>query len=135
MRTKKALMNTVALLIYQIVAAICGLILPRLILSSFGSNYNGIVSSINQFINCVVLLRSGVGAVTRFALYKPLSEKNYVSISRIIKATELFMRKIAIIFVVFCATPIHRITQRRRPADERFDSCAISQIPVKSESR
>ena len=77
MRTKKALMNTVALLIYQIVAAICGLILPRLILSSFGSNYNGIVSSINQFINCVVLLRSGVGAVTRFALYKPLSEKNF----------------------------------------------------------
>lgn len=107
MRSKKAMYNTISALTYEVVAVVCGLILPRLILSRFGSSYNGITSSITQFLSFVVLLRAGVGGVTRAALYKPLAEKNRNDISAIIRATEIFMRKVAIIFafalVVFAA--------------------------------
>lgn len=99
MRSKKAMFNTVSALSYEVVAVICGLILPRLILSSFGSSYNGITSSITQFLNCVVLLRAGVGGVTSAALYKPLANKDNREISAIIRATEIFMRRVAIIFI------------------------------------
>ncbi|MGM9551697.1 MAG: sugar isomerase [Clostridia bacterium] len=99
MRSKKAIFNTTTALIYEIVAVICGLILPRLILSRFGSSYNGITSSITQFLSCVVLLRAGVGAVTKVALYKPLAEKNTEAISSIVNATQTFMRKVAYIFL------------------------------------
>ncbi len=99
MRSKKAMFNTVSALSYEVVAVICGLILPRLILSSFGSSYNGITSSITQFLTCVVLLRAGVGGVTRAALYKPLADKDNREISAIIRATEIFMRRVAIIFI------------------------------------
>ena len=74
MRSKKALINSISSLLSQLVTIICGFVLPRLILSQFGSSYNGITSSITQFLNCVILLRAGVGGVTRAALYKPLAD-------------------------------------------------------------
>lgn len=100
MRTKKAVYNTITSMCYELVNVICGLILPRLILSRFGSSYNGITSSIVQFISCAVLLRAGVSFVTRAALYGPLSRRDYHEISAIVLATEKFMRKIAIIYVI-----------------------------------
>lgn len=98
MRSKKTVMNSIMALLAQVTSIICGFILPRLILSHFGSSYNGITSSITQFISCVVLLRAGIGSVTRAALYKPLSEHNEYEISGIINATEKYMKRIALIF-------------------------------------
>ncbi|MCH5279578.1 MAG: sugar isomerase [Christensenellaceae bacterium] len=98
-RWKKAYFNTFASLLLELVTIACGLILPRLILRSFGSVYNGVVSSITQFISCVTLLRSGLGGVTRAALYKPLSQGDRVSVSSIVRATEGFMRRVSRIYV------------------------------------
>lgn len=100
-RSKKAFRNTVCQLLLEAITAICGLILPRLILSHFGSTYNGIIQSISQFISCIALLKSGIGSVTRAALYKPLANKDSNGISEVVNATEQFMRKIAIIFGIF----------------------------------
>ena len=100
-RTEKALLNTVCGFADEIVTLICGLILPRLILKAFGSTYNGITSSITQFISCISLMKAGIGGVTRVALYKPLAEKNYHDISAVVVQTERFMRRIALIFIAF----------------------------------
>lgn len=97
-RSKKALYNTLSELALQLVTAICGFILPRLVLINFGSTYNGITHSITQFISCVELLKSGIGSVTRAALYKPLAAHDSVGISEVVNATEKFMRRIAVIF-------------------------------------
>ncbi len=98
---KKILYNIIASFTLEIVTVICAFILPRMIISGFGSEYNGIVSSVTQFLSVVTLLRSGVGGVTRAALYKPLVENDMSKVSAIVKATEYFMRKIAYIFVAF----------------------------------
>lgn len=100
-RSRKALYNTIAGFTYEFIQLICGLILPRLILSAFGSKYNGLTSSITQFISCISLLKAGIGGVTRAALYKPLAENNVDEISVIVNQTEKFMRKIALFFVGF----------------------------------
>ena len=99
MRSKKALANIIISLIYQFVVIICGLIVPRLIISTFGSSVNGLLSSITRFLGYIVLLEAGVGGVVRAALYKPLAEKSINSISRIIKATEKFFKIIGLIFL------------------------------------
>lgn len=96
---KKLFFNTIASLIQEVVVLVCGFILPRLIIGTYGSEYNGIVSSVTQFLSVVVLLRGGVGGVTRAALYKPLMEKDNDKISGILVATEKFMRKISFIFL------------------------------------
>lgn len=97
MRSKKALLNTVIALLEEVVSIICGFILPRLILENFGSEYNGLATSITQFLRCAVLLRAGIGGATRAALYKPLAEHDKGKVDRILRATDLFMHKIAMI--------------------------------------
>lgn len=98
-RGKKALYNSAASACAQIVSMICGFILPRLILSTFGSNYNGITASISQFLSVIALLRAGVGGATRASLYKSLAENDIRSVSATVKATEIFMRKVALIYL------------------------------------
>lgn len=102
MRSKRAALNSICAIIAEIVSVICGFILPRLILSTFGSKYNGITSSITQFLSYVVLLRAGIGGVTRAALYKPLAEHDNFKLSGIVNATQAFMSKISLIYLV-CA--------------------------------
>lgn len=99
-RTKKALLNTVFELLLEAVTVVCSFILPRLILVHFGSAYNGITSSITQFIGYVALMKAGIGGVTRAALYKPLAENDFIRLSSIVNATSKFMRKIAVIFSI-----------------------------------
>ena len=98
-RGKKAVYNSLASVASQIISMICGFILPRLILSAFGSSYNGITSSVAQFLSVIALLRAGVGGATRVSLYKSLAENNIQQVSATVKATEHFMRRVALIFV------------------------------------
>ena len=101
MRSKKAFKNTMWGFVYAAVVLICGFILPRLILTSFGSSYNGITSTIAQFLEVISLFQAGIGAVTMAALYRPLAQNDINQISIIMKTTERYMRKIALIFVGF----------------------------------
>lgn len=100
MRSRKTIINTVFALLEELCAIVCGFILPRLILSAFGSKYNGLTTSITQFLSCAVLLRAGIGGVTRVALYKPLANNDKDKINSIIKATDNFMKKVGLILAV-----------------------------------
>ena len=97
MRGKKAIINTIMSLLEELVAIVCAFILPKLILSYFGSKYNGLTTSITQFLSCAILLRAGIGGATKAALYKPLADNNKKEINSILKATDIFMKKVGII--------------------------------------
>ena len=101
MHKKKLALNTVSSLIYQAIAIICGFILPRLILGFYGSAVNGLVSSINQFLQIVAFLELGLGAVVQSSLYKPLYEKNYDQVSKIWVSANKFFRRIAMILLIY----------------------------------
>ena len=99
-RGRQALINTIAQLSVELVAIVCGFILPRLILNAFGSTYNGLTNSISQFLSYAVLLRSGIGGATRAALYKPLHDGDINKVNAIMSATNKFMKRIALILTV-----------------------------------
>ena len=90
MRAKLLKRNTITSLTLQVVTLICGFILPRLILQSFGSAANGLVNSITQFLQIIAFLELGVGAVVQSALYVPLAQKDMTSISCIMASAEKF---------------------------------------------
>ncbi len=98
-RGKRAVYNSVASIASQIITMVCGFILPRLILSYFGSSYNGITASVTQFLSISSLLFAGIGGATKASFYKSLAKNDTKQISATVKATEIFMRKIAMIFV------------------------------------
>ena len=99
MHTKKLAFNTISSLVYQVTVVICGLILPRFILQFFGTEVNGLVNSITQFLGIIAFLDLGVGAVIQSSLYKPLAQKDNESISKIMVSGGRFFRKIAYILL------------------------------------
>ena len=101
MRGKRAVSNVISTLILQVITIICGFIVPKLIIEKFGSNVNGLVVSITQFLSYIVLLEAGFGPVIKSILYKPIAEKNKEEIKKILKATEKIFRRIAYIFLVY----------------------------------
>ncbi len=100
-RSRKASLNIGVMAIYEVTAFICGLILPRLILSHFGSTYNGIINSATQFLSFVSILRLGIAGSTRVALYKTLADNDHQKISGIVNATENYMRKIGLVIIAY----------------------------------
>lgn len=93
--------NILCSVLLQIVTIISGFVIPKVILSYFGSTVNGLVSSINQFLNYIQLLEGGLSGVIMAALYKPLANHDTDKVSAIVKATEIFFRKIGIIYVIY----------------------------------
>ncbi len=100
-RAQKSFMNIGVMSIYQVVVLICGLITPRYILAAFGSSYNGITASIVQFLSFITILRAGVAGSSRVALYKTLAKNDGFATSRILKSTEVYLRKIALGFLLY----------------------------------
>ncbi len=98
---KKTKINTSVSLLLQLVMIISGFIIPRQILTVFGSEVNGLVGSITQFLNYISLIEGGVGSVLMTALYQPLNEKNKLQISRVIVAAHQFFKKLAKIFLIY----------------------------------
>ncbi len=95
MRIKKALLNTITSLLYQIITVVTGLIVPRLILKQFGSDCNGVVSSITQLMGIVSLLMIGLTAAARVELYKSLADENFHRTAVILNSTKRYMHKVA----------------------------------------
>lgn len=101
MREQRLKLNTFTSLVFQLAAVICGFILPRLIIGQYGSEVNGLLNSITQFLGVVNFIELGVGAVVQSSLYEPLAEKNNDKISKVIKSASGFYCKIASLFIIY----------------------------------
>lgn len=101
MRGKKAILNVLSSLALQIVVLLSGFIVRKIIIQAYGSDINGLISSITQFLGYITLLESGVGPVIKSALYKPIANKNNGEINNILFSSEKFFKKIAKIFIVY----------------------------------
>lgn len=77
----------------QILLLAVGIVIPRLFITSFGSEVNGFLSSVNQVFSYVVLLEAGVGTATLQALYKPVAADDREKINGILAATDRFYRR------------------------------------------
>lgn len=99
MNKKIVLKNIIVSILLQLTTIISGLIVPRLIIQTFGSSTNGLVNSITQMLNYISLLEGGVSGVVMASYYKPLIEHDYKKISGIFKASNNFFTKIGIIYL------------------------------------
>lgn len=100
-KSKITLHNTITSLALQFVTIISGFIIPKLILSAFGSETNGLISSLQQFLNYIALIEGGLNGVIMANLYKPLVAKDYKKVSSIIKTSDNFFKKISYILIAY----------------------------------
>lgn len=100
-RKKLLILNTTSSLILQFASIFCGFVVPKLILQTYGSEVNGLINSITQFLAIISFLELGVGAVIQSSLYKPLAEKDDVEISKIVVSGQKFFSRLARILLVY----------------------------------
>jgi len=101
MRSKNAIYNIISNIVLQLIVIVYGFIVPKIIISNFGSNVNGLISSITQFLGYISLLESGFGPVVKSVLYKPIAKKNKKEITSILKASNKFFKTISIVFIAY----------------------------------
>lgn len=100
-RLLRVKLNTFSSLAHQLVTTLCGLVIPWIMIDTFGSTAYGITISIAQFLSYITLLEGGIGRVARGALYKPLAERNEEQISQVYLAVKRFFAAIGIVFAVY----------------------------------
>jgi len=92
-------MNSFSLGIYQLVVIISGFITPLIMLKYYGSEMNGLISSISQFIIYFNLVEAGLSGAAIYALYKPLANKDTKGINTIVSAAKIFYYQAGYIFI------------------------------------
>lgn len=99
MRTKKFVYNSIGAALLQVVNMFAGLVLSRTVLSYFGSEINGLVTSLTQFAAYFTLVEAGISESVVFSLYKPLADHDFTGVSAIVIAAKKYFNKAGVFFV------------------------------------
>ena len=97
-KSKKSLKILIFGVISQLVTLLMGIIIPRLVIVSYGSEVNGLLSSIRQIFACVSLLEAGVGTAALQAMYAPIANNDLHEASRIIAAADRYFKRTGILY-------------------------------------
>lgn len=100
-KRNRSKLNVITTLMRQLMATLCGIVLPRILIGAFGSVVYGATTSIAQFLSYISLLEGGIGRVARGALYEPLARGDKEQVSRIHQAIRRFFLKIAGVFLIY----------------------------------
>ena len=98
-RTKKFAYSAVTTALYQVVLFLAGFITPKVMLTFYSSEINGLVSSITQFITYFNLVEAGLSGAAVYALYKPLARQDYGEISSVVVAAKKFYLQAGYVFL------------------------------------
>ena len=101
MKSRVTLINIISSLTLQVVTVISGFIIPKIILTNFGSSVNGLVSSLNQFLSYITLIEGGITGVVLANLYKPLVDHDNKKISAVLVTAKKFFNKIGYLFIAY----------------------------------
>lgn len=99
-RTKAFIYNSLSAASLQIATMLAGFIIPRYMLVYYGSEINGLISSIMQFIAYFNLVEAGISGAAVYALYKPLAARDNSTISTVVSAARKFYMQSGYIFVL-----------------------------------
>lgn len=87
MRIRGVYKNIFASALPQIANIIYNLILPSLLISTYGSEINGLTTTVKQIISYVSLVGSGIAVATTQSLYKPVAQKDVKTVNGMLCAS------------------------------------------------
>jgi O-antigen/teichoic acid export membrane protein len=97
-RTIKSILNGVSGLILTFLTGFIGFIITNLIIRTYGSDFNGIISVSNQLINLLLIFEGGFSLAITVSLFKIGSLNDYNSINGILSAAKIYFKRIAALF-------------------------------------
>ncbi|MCI8287950.1 MAG: hypothetical protein HFH89_09910 [Lachnospiraceae bacterium] len=99
-RTRNSFLNALSAILLTLINGLLGIIVTRLVINKFGSDFNGLNSTVNQIVNVLLILEGGFTLASNVALFEPISKKDYSTSNGVLRATRFKFRKIAVIFLI-----------------------------------
>lgn len=95
MKTRHILINLCSALVSYGGLLLFNIITSRIQLLSYGSENNGLLSSVNQIFSYIALLEAGIGTATVRALYHPIVQANDAGVADVLAASKAYYRRSA----------------------------------------
>lgn len=95
---KKSLKIFITGVVSQIVTLGLGIIIPKLLIVSYGSEVNGLLTSIRQIFVYVALLEAGIGTASLQAMYEPIAKDDKQSACAIMAATDRYFKRTGLLY-------------------------------------
>lgn len=76
------------------------IVIPRLFIVSYGSEVNGLLSTITQIFGYLALLEAGIGSASVNALYKPLDKQDREQVNQVLGESRTYFRKVTLFYVL-----------------------------------
>ena len=95
---KTVITNLIISSVTQLIILALGLVLPRIILTSWGSEYNGLINSVTTIMRYLSLLEAGINTSTLQALYKSIGENDRHQTSVIIRSAKQYYHNVSVIY-------------------------------------
>ncbi len=107
-RTGNSIKFVIASAACQIVILVCGLILPPMLISAYGSEINGLLNLVKQLMSYFSIVCLGLGASAQVALYKPIADRDWKGINAVLAAARHFYKVSGIFFsvLILCSSAI-----------------------------
>lgn len=99
-KTKAIVKNIVYGFGTKLITIAISIILPRLFIVSFGSEVNGLLSTITQIFTYLALLEAGIGTATINALYKPIDDNDRNDVNVVVSQARFYYRKVSFIYAL-----------------------------------
>lgn len=100
MKVKNGVYNIIYSVLSQIITISLGLMIPRLFITTYGSEMNGLLNSLNQIFIYIGLVEAGIGIATVQALYQPISLNAKQEINQILAATNHYYRQAGLLYLL-----------------------------------
>ena len=99
MRTKNLFINLFVLIIKTVFSVVIGVILPKIYISTYGSEVYGAIGSITTIVNYFTLIEMGFGGAMLYALYKPIADNDEEGINSVVNSAGKAYKKMGLILM------------------------------------
>lgn len=99
MRSKNALKSLLALFCYEAVIFATSIVYPRWIILTYGSEVNGLSTTITRALSLVSLIQAGAIGASIYQMYQPVAENDVVTQSEIMYSSKKYYKKIVLIYL------------------------------------
>lgn len=97
-KSRRVTRNIAAGVVYQAVSIAVGLVIPRLYLTGFGSEVNGLIATLKQVFAYLALVEAGLGMTVSQALYRPVALGRTDEINAILSAADRCYKRTGFIY-------------------------------------
>lgn len=87
-RSKNSLYNAICAIMLTMVNGLLGIVVTKMVIEQYGSDFNGINSTANQIINVLLILEGGFAMASNVALFAPLTGNDTKRVNAILSATQ-----------------------------------------------